>query len=497
LSLLIFPLGSGSGGGGSSVTSVTASAPLASSGGLTPNITLNSPGTAKIIYVSQDTGNDANAGTFNLQKKTIQAGITAAETIAAYYNQVIVMVTPSSTGNGYNENLTMSQQGVVLQSATPTYRSDSALIKGTITINLTGTSGGGNFAAASNIVYIKGFVISTNSGNTVTFSGTTFQRLFLSDTYIDNTGTGSGLVLTNTGTSGGTKSTITCKNSDINNNNATNPTILVSAGRLFISGTAYDIQNGNAAGPAIVMDGASASAAVINMSQATINGAVSISDNTANFNLSLATISSGSAAALVTPATPNTGLITLANVGFTTTATNTITGAGVVALLGNNVKLSTGGEIISTVTQATINSFPQGALMLGATATQNTNTLLTLKNGHLTSQQTTAPTSALQAGAGTTGARTLTRCTDIAGNISITPGGTGIAAGAQLIVTFNKAYATAPVITLTPSNANAGAAGVTGIGAYATSSTTTFTINFSAAGTTGTAYTFYYHVIET
>lgn len=496
MSLMLFPLGSGSGGGGT-VTSVTATSPLASSGGATPNITLSSPGTAKVIYVSQDTGNDANAGTFNLPKKTIQAGITAAETIAAYYNQVVVMVTPSSSSAGYNENLTFSQQGVTLQSMSENYRSDSALIKGTITINLTGTSGGANFVAASNIIYIKGFVITTNTGNTVTFSGSTFQRLFLDDTYIDNTGTGSGLVLTNTGTSGGTKATITCRNSDINNNNATNPAVLVSAGRLFIAGTSYDIQNGNAAGPAIVMDGAAATAAVINMSQAVITGAVNISDNTANFNLSLSTISSGSAAALVTPATPSTGLITLANVGFTTTATNTVTGAGVVALLGNNVKLSTGGEIISTVTQATINSFPQGSLMLGAGATQNTNTLLTLKNGHLTSQQTTAPTSALQTGAGTTATRTLTRCTDIAGNISITTNGTGIAAGAQLIVTFNKAYATAPVVTLTPANVNAGTTGVTGIGSYVTSTTSTFTINFAAAGVAGTAYNFTYTVIET
>jgi hypothetical protein len=492
MSLLVFPLGSGGGGGGGTVTSVTASAPLASSGGTTPNITLNSNGTAKVIYVSQDTGNDANAGTFLLPKKTIQAGINAAEAIAAYYNQVIVMVTPSSTGNGYNENLTFSQQGVTLQSMSENYRSDSAVIKGTITINLTGTSGGGNFVAASNIVYIKGFVITTASGNTVTFSGSTFQRLFLDDTYIDNTGTGSALVMTNTGTSGGTKSTITCRNSDINNSSASNPTILVSAGRLFISGMAYDIQNSNASGTAISMDGASAGAAVINMSQATITGPVNISDNTAFFNLSLATISSGSGAGLITPSSPSTGLITLANVGFTTTATNTITGSGVLGLLGNVVKLSTGGEIISTVTQATINSFPQGALMLGAGATQNTNTLLTLKNGHLTSQQTTAPTSALQTGAGTTASRTLTRCTDVAGNISITTNGSGIAAGAQLIVTFNKAYATAPVVTLTPNNANA-----TGVAAYVTSATTTFTINFNTAGGAGNAHAFYYHVIET
>lgn len=459
----------------------------------------NDPGTsstAKVIYVSQDTGNDANAGTLYKPLLTIQAGINKAELIAAYYNQVIVMVTPSSTNNGYNENLTMSQQGVTLQAFSNRFRSDSVVIKGTITINLTGTSGGGNFVAASNIVYIKGFVITTASGNTITFSGTTFQRLFMSDVYVDNTGTGSGLVTTNTGTNSGTKSTVTIHDCDINNSNATSPTILCSAGRIFMAGTEYDIQNGNASGPSLTVDGASATGSTVTVAEAHFTGQIIVSDNLANVSINLCSISSGTLPGLVTPSSANTGLITLASTGFTTTNTNTVTGSGVLVFLGNTIKLSTGGDVISTVTQATVNSFPQGAIMLGAGSTQNTNTLLTVKNGHITSQQTTAPTSALQAGAGTTATKTLTRCTDTAGNISITPNGASIAAGAQLIVTFNKAHATAPVVVLTASNAAAGQTTL-GVGHYATSSTTTFTINFANAGTAATAYTYTYQVIET
>lgn len=470
---------------------------LSSSDWTTFNNKLSSTSTtAKVIFVSQDTGNDANTGTYFSPLKTIQAGINKAELIAAYYNQVIVNVTPSSGGNGYNENLTFSQQGVTLQSYSINNRSDSAVIKGTITVNLTGTSGGGNFVAASNYVYLKGFVITTASGDTITFSGSTFQRLWMDDVYVDNTGTGSALVLTNTGSSGGTKSTVHIKNSDINNNSASSPTMKLSAGRIFASGMSYDVQNSNASGQSLLIDGASATSCYAQFSQAAFTGQVSVSDNLSTLFLSQCTVSSGSAAAIVTPASPNTGFISLGQVGLTTTNTNSITGAGVVALLGEVVKLSTGGDVISTVTQATVNSFPQGAILLGAGATQNTNTLLTVKNGHITSQQSTAPTSALQTGAGTTASRTLTRCTDTAGNISITPNGSGIASGAQLIVTFNKAYATAPVVVLSPANAAAGQT-TSGVGAYVTSSTTTFTINFANAGTAATAYAFTYQVIET
>lgn len=317
--------------------------------------------TAKIIYVSKDVGNDSNNGSIFKPKLTIQAGITAAEAISAYYNQVIVMVTPSSGGNGYNENLTFSQQGVILQSASHRYRDNSVVIKGNITVNLTGTSGAGNFVAASNSVIIKGFVMTCASGDTITFSGTTFQRLWITDSYIDNTGTGSAIVLTNTGTSGGTKSTITTQNTDINNSNATNPTILLSAGRIFTSGTTYDIQNGNSAGTSIKIDGASATATSSSFTQAGITGAVNVTDNLSTSYFNLCTIGAGTATAVVTPSSPNTGFISLANVGITTSNATAISGSGVLVISGVSF-LSTGTAISATITKAFFDTAKVGYL---------------------------------------------------------------------------------------------------------------------------------------
>lgn len=449
--------------------------------------------TSKILYVSQDMGNDSNDGSIFRPFKTIQAGLNAAALISAYYNQVIVRVTPSATGNGYNENLTFSQQGVILQAEPPTYRSDAALIKGTITVNLTGTSGGGNFVADSNIVYIKGFVITPASGDTITFSGTAFQRLFIEDSYIDNTGTGSALVMTNTGvSSGGVKSTINSRNVDWNNNSASNATIKVSAGRLLLDGANPVIQNSNASGLSVLVDGASATGPTVTTDNTSLTGQYQVTDNTSVSILTFSSISSGSAAAISTPSSPSTGYVFLGSVGLTTTATNSITGSGVVVLNGV-AKFSTGGDIVGTVTQAVNGGFPQGATLIGAGSTQVTNALLAIKNGHLVSQQTTAPTSTLQAGAGSTATRTLTRCTDTGGHISLTVNGIGAAAGAQLVVTFNKVYNNAPVIALTPTNANA----ATLIGAYASSATNTWTLNFQTAGVPGTTYTFDYLVLET
>lgn len=448
----------------------------------------------KILYVAQDTGNDSYDGSIGKPYKTIQAAINAANSIAAYYAPVVIMIAPP-TGNGYVENLSLTQQGIVLQSAAGTYR-NNILIRGNVTINLTGTSGGANFIAASNEVYFHGLTFfNGGSGNTITFSGSTFQRLWIDDCYIDCTGAGnSALLMTNTGVNG-VKSTITSRNTDWNNSAAAAATCIVSAGRLFLDGPNPAVQNANASGQSLLVDGASAAGPTVTLDKTTLSGQVSVSDNTAAVYLTFCSISSGSAAAIVTPSSPNTGFIFLGSVALTTTATNSITGSGIVSMSGV-AKTSTGGDVISTVTQSLIAGFPQGATMIGAGSTQNTNTLLTVKNGHITSQQTTAPTSALQAAAGSTATRTLTRCTDTAGNISITPNGSGIASGNQLIVTFNKSHATAPVVVLSPANA-AAAQGTLGIGAYVTSTTTTFTIAFANAGTAATAYNFTYQVIET
>jgi len=107
-----------------------------------------------------------------------------------------------------------------------------------------------------------------------------------------------------------------------------------------------------------------------------------------------------------------------------------------------------------------------------------------MKDGHLTSQFTSVPTTS-----GSTWVATLTNATDVAGHISFVAGAT---AGTE-IVTFAKAYNIAPIVILTPANAIA----ATHIALVSvTSTTTTFTIHFAAGGTAaGHAYNYY--AIET
>ncbi len=113
------------------------------------------------------------------------------------------------------------------------------------------------------------------------------------------------------------------------------------------------------------------------------------------------------------------------------------------------------------------------------------NARLCIKDGHFQVQQTTAPTDG-----GGTWTVSFTTANDTAGKIAFTT--TALAGTA--IVTFNMAYATAPIVVITPANANATTA--LALAFYVTSTTTTFTINY-AASPGASLLNFNYHVIET
>jgi hypothetical protein len=115
--------------------------------------------------------------------------------------------------------------------------------------------------------------------------------------------------------------------------------------------------------------------------------------------------------------------------------------------------------------------------------------------GHLNSNAA-SPTVAADANAGTGATATVARATDIAGEATLNTGTVGIAAGAQVTVTFAQAYVTVPIVTLQPVNANAATAEAT-LGVYVTATTTDFTINFNVAGVVLTTYVWNYHAIET
>lgn len=117
-----------------------------------------------------------------------------------------------------------------------------------------------------------------------------------------------------------------------------------------------------------------------------------------------------------------------------------------------------------------------------------------LHDGHLVHSQTTAPTAAVTANAGTGASASLSNATDLRGVLTLTTGTASWAAGAQVTVTFNQAYVTAPVIALTPANANA-ATQATARGVYVSATTTSFSVNFAVADTAQRTYVWHYIVV--
>lgn len=452
---------------------------------------------AQEFYVTKDNGNDANDCSILKPCKTIQAGLNAAAAVSSYYKQTLVHVAPASggTGSSYNENITFAQQGINLQcdGSMPQHR--ACLISGSVTVDMTGTTGGGNYVAASNESYMSGFVAVVNSASVATFNfiGTTYQRFIINNCYFDQNGSFNTFIMSNSGTSSGSTSLIKMYDSDVNNSNATNPAVSLTNGRFWIYGTTSTISNGTAAGPSVTQSGTTS--LIANLTQ--ITGQYNLTSNTATATFNLTTIAAGSNPCLVTPSSPNTGYALLAYFGCTSSNTNSVTGTGVVVSAGGSSRVSSSGDIISTVTQSVFNSFPQGQTLIGAGASTVTNSLLTLKNAHFTVQQTTAPTAAVNSNAGTGGspACTLTNATDHSGKIVLTTGLAVFLSGTQCTITFNKAFAVAPNCVFSPNNVNAASKAVSQQVNF-TTTTTTLLVSFGAADSAQTVYNWMYSCSE-
>lgn len=129
----------------------------------------------------------------------------------------------------------------------------------------------------------------------------------------------------------------------------------------------------------------------------------------------------------------------------------------------------------------------QYVLINGATHTANSGIGV---SGHWDSQGSSPSI------AGSTGATvSVSQATDTAGRISLTPSGLSTAIGTQFTVTFAKPYSVAPIVLITPTNANSGLAS---LGFYVSATNTTaFSVANLAAITPSTVYTWNYIVIET
>jgi collagen type VII alpha len=113
--------------------------------------------------------------------------------------------------------------------------------------------------------------------------------------------------------------------------------------------------------------------------------------------------------------------------------------------------------------------------------------LLHLKDGHLRSEQTTAPTIVVTIQDEITAAAITSGSTDTKGNITTT-GINDALANTQLTITFNSTYSVAPIVVITPNNE----AGRTTT-YYVTSTTTSFSIFFQNGGATPS---FNYFIME-
>lgn len=145
---------------------------------------------------------------------------------------------------------------------------------------------------------------------------------------------------------------------------------------------------------------------------------------------------------------------------------------------------ATGGELSFAVTPNTTVT-PIERFRIKQTGQTN------LINSHLKSTQTTVPTAAATANAGTGASCSVANATDMAGQITITTGTVGISIGSYCTITFNSTYAVAPICLLTPASSTISTS------VYVTSSVSTMDIGFSVAGGISTTYLMNYHCFET
>jgi len=168
--------------------------------------------------------------------------------------------------------------------------------------------------------------------------------------------------------------------------------------------------------------------------------------------------------------------------------------AGGIGDLPTAIAFSTTPDGTSTLTER-IRITSAGNVLIG-TSTPVNNAILSLKDGHLQTSQTTPPTIAANANAGVASTASLSATSnDIVGQITLTEGTSGWLSGVQCTVNFNKAYTSAPIVLLTAINSIA-ASGTPSQQVFVTSTTTTFSINFVVSASANLNWKWNYVVLE-
>lgn len=172
---------------------------------------------------------------------------------------------------------------------------------------------------------------------------------------------------------------------------------------------------------------------------------------------------------------------------FASIANNNGTDYALLQHSNNNTYLNAkaGNTIVFALGHVAQGGWTANGLGIGTT-TPSANSILHVKDGHIRSQQTTAPTIAVTTQNGITAAAITSGSSDTKGNITTT--GTNNGTNTVLTITFNMTFAVAPTVVITSANANAQACTY-----YVGSSTTTFTFTFKGGGATPS---FNYMIIE-
>lgn len=122
------------------------------------------------------------------------------------------------------------------------------------------------------------------------------------------------------------------------------------------------------------------------------------------------------------------------------------------------------------------------------------NTRLEINDGHIRSNQTTAPVASVNSNAGTGASCSVSGATDTAGTINLTTGSGAWASGTQCTVSFNFSYNSIPKCQLTPGSSTAALAA---LNTYLGKSTTDIKINFVNPDIISNSYEWDYNCVET
>lgn len=458
----------------SGVTSVTASLPLSSSGGTTPDISETQADTSTDGYLSstdwntfngkQPAGNYITALTGDV---TASGPGSSAATIIKPEGEFWVDFNPSH-GNDTTGNGSIWKPWLTLQKAC-TEAGIVANVNFPATIHIMAESGNNdsdsdpilcppdvNIISESYGVQTKGITITGEVGN----DRVTLTNLIVlgAITWVRNDATAITLTLNNTNT---------------------------------FTGLDFEQQGSGVAQSFLFMFGANAGI----FGTSTIQAGEWIAQSAGILNGSITYKDSGSAFALISGGVDLFGAAIHLNGGITAEFSGNIADSGY-AMDGTTTGSGTpfimcdSGSCPPTITGSFTlqpNSFSQyvdytkGVWIGEAGSPTASNILLQVTDGHTKSSQTTAPTTTVSPNAGTGASCSVSNATDEDGQVNITFGSASFSAGAQCTVNFNKVYNVAPICILYPANAQAASDGGSNHQIFVSSTISGVSVNYGLA----------------